>query len=255
MQDRLDELFRNVESGVHRVEDLADRLAVSTSTVRRDLTELERVGKIVRTHGGAVLTGRAPERSLHTKSREHGPAKQAIASAAAALVEDGHAILLGAGSTSALIAESLADRTGLTVYTNGIGTLLALRDAEHIDVRVLGGCVRWRTGAITGTQAREALRRVNVDLAFVGADGFVPGRGINTFTEELAALKEAKLHSARHRVIIADSSKVGEAPYSYWCPVDGAYTLLTDDALTASAANDIEQDPGSTLTVVPAPAQ
>ena len=39
-----------------RVNELADQLDVSTETVRRDLSELDRTGQIKRTYGGAVRT-------------------------------------------------------------------------------------------------------------------------------------------------------------------------------------------------------
>ncbi|RCW40509.1 DeoR family transcriptional regulator [Halopolyspora algeriensis] len=251
MRDRQAEILRSVEDGVRRVEDLAAALRISPSTVRRDLTDLERAGRVVRTHGGAVPAG--GEQSWQQKSRRHAPAKRAIAARAADLVTDGDTVLLGAGSTSTLIAENLVDRSGVSVYTNGIGALLALREAEGIEVCVLGGSVRRRTGAIIGAAARHALQRISVDLAFLGADGFVPGRGINTLTEELAELKEVKLRSARHSVVTADSSKIGCEPHRFWAPVSGPYTVITDDGLSDTAAAALRGDGDCTLIVVPDP--
>ncbi len=248
MRGREGDLLRSIEHGFERVQDLARELDVSPSTVRRGLTDLARDGRVVRTYGGAVLAG--GERSWQQKSLQHAPAKHAIAAQAADLVQEGQAVLLGAGTTSTLIAEKLADRSGITVYTNGIGSLLALRDAEGIEVCLLGGSVRWRTGAITGAAARGALRRVSVDLAFLGADGFLPERGINVLTEELAELKDAKLRSARRAVITVDSSKIGRRPHRFWSPVDGACTLITDDGLSASVAAELEREPGCRLVVV-----
>ena len=40
-----------------RVNRLAEELGVSTETIRRDLAELDRVGRLSRTYGGAVSTG------------------------------------------------------------------------------------------------------------------------------------------------------------------------------------------------------
>ncbi len=47
----LQELLR---TGEVRVETLAKKLRISLSTIRRELRDLERVGLLLRTHGGAV---------------------------------------------------------------------------------------------------------------------------------------------------------------------------------------------------------
>ncbi|MEO5884505.1 MAG: DeoR family transcriptional regulator, partial [Candidatus Limnocylindrales bacterium] len=62
-RERQDHIVRLVEEhGRARVRDLASRFAVSTVTIRKDLVVLETAGRLVRTHGGALLAGsRGPE--------------------------------------------------------------------------------------------------------------------------------------------------------------------------------------------------
>lgn len=261
-------LLGAVRDGVERVEDLARLLDVSSSTVRRGLGDLERAGKLVRTHGGAIPVGTTGEPSLRQKSRRNVGAKLRIAERAVELVEaarpgaagDGDrptTVLLDAGSTTALIAERLAAGThpaGLTVVTNGIGPLQALHDdaGAGIDVIVVGGQLRRRRGSMVGEFTRAVLERVTVDIAFIGADGLVPGRGLNCSTAELAAVKELQFHAARSAVVVADSSKLGADPFPYWARPPGDYTVITDDGGPEERRRALATDPRCSAIVVPA---
>ncbi|GAB3210459.1 transcriptional regulator, DeoR family [Marinactinospora thermotolerans DSM 45154] len=244
-------LLDAVTEGIQRVEDLADALGVSPSTVRRGLSELEQAGKVVRTHGGAVPVSATTELSWTQKSERNATAKRRIAERAAELVEDGAVVLLDAGSTTTFVAERLADRSGLTIVTNGIGPLWALHDAEDVEVILIGGHVRQRRGSIVGDYARAVLDRVTADIAFIGADGLVPGRGLNCASSELAAVKELQMRSTRHTVVVADSTKIGAAPFPHWAIVPGPYTVITDEGVTEDDRASLTEDPRCSPLIVP----
>ncbi|GAB3710435.1 DeoR/GlpR family DNA-binding transcription regulator [Nocardiopsis nanhaiensis] len=248
---RHQKLLDAVTDGVQRVDDLAQELGVSPSTVRRGLTELEQAGRVVRTHGGAVLAP-AAELSWVQKGRQHTQEKRRIAEHAAALVEDDHTVILDAGSTTTLVAERLSARSGPTVLTTGTGPMSVLFDAEGIELILVGGRVRHRRGALVGEYTRGVLERINADLAFLGADGLVPGRGINCPSPELAAVKELQARAARHTVVVADSSKIGADTEAHWAVLPGPYTLITDDGLSGADRRALEADPHCTpLVLVP----
>ncbi|MDA8368458.1 MAG: DeoR/GlpR family DNA-binding transcription regulator [Nocardiopsaceae bacterium] len=249
---RHQKLLDAVNDGVQRVEDLAQTLGISPSTVRRGLTELEQAKKVVRTHGGAVPTAVGGELSWTQKSLRNAPAKRQIAARAADLVEDDHVILLDSGSTTTFIAERLAARSGPTVITSGLGPMTALHDAEGIELILVGGRVRRRRGSIVGDYARGVLERITADIAFIGADGFVPGRGVNCSSPELAEVKELQMRSVRRVAVVADSSKIGGDSYPHWAVIPGPYTLITDDGLDEAARSSLDDDPGCTLHTVPA---
>ena len=59
------------------VSDLAQQLSVSEMTVRRDLVELEKDGRLIRTHGGAVKPDRAPALALAENVDREEPAFEA----------------------------------------------------------------------------------------------------------------------------------------------------------------------------------
>ena len=108
------------QRGLH-VPELATALNVSEGTVRNDLNALENQGLLVRVHGGAVLNqqDQFQNNSFVRRYQQNAAAKLAIASAAAALVNDGDSILLDASSTSYYFAKALSERQRLRVMTNG----------------------------------------------------------------------------------------------------------------------------------------
>lgn len=253
---RQQQLLDAVLDGVQRVEELATLLDVSPSTVRRGLADLERQESVVRTHGGAVPARAAAELSWPAKARRNVAAKRQIAKHAATLINDNHArtVLLDAGSTTTLIAEQIAQNpalAGLTVITNGIGPLQACHENDDLEVVVLGGQLRRRRGSLVGDYTRLVLERLTVDIAFIGTDGLVPGRGLNCPSAELAAVKELHSRAARHSVVVADSSKLGADAQLHWALLNGPYTLITDDGLTAADRRALATEPTCNPQIVP----
>jgi DeoR family fructose operon transcriptional repressor len=55
------------ESGYVQAAQMAQKLQVSTATIRRDLAELEQEGFCTRTHGGAVRSSQGTTLELPTK--------------------------------------------------------------------------------------------------------------------------------------------------------------------------------------------
>ncbi|MCL7659977.1 DeoR family transcriptional regulator, partial [Klebsiella pneumoniae] len=90
----------------------------SAVTIRRDLDQLADEGRLIRTHGGAVLASSARESSYPEKLEQALAEKTAIARAAAAHVRNGDVVALGPGTTTELLAKELVTRSGLRVVTN-----------------------------------------------------------------------------------------------------------------------------------------
>ncbi|MBP2331053.1 DeoR/GlpR family transcriptional regulator of sugar metabolism [Kibdelosporangium banguiense] len=220
-QERRAKLLGEVRSGTGHIQLLADQFRVSPSTIRRDLTTLERDGHVVRTYGGAV------ERSVREKDASNSAEKEEIALAAAELVEDGEIIVLDAGTTTGRLAAHLAHRR-LTVVTNGLTAILALAESTTIELIILGGRLRHPNEAIIGATVIEQLRHIGADRVFLGTDGLSPERGLSAPSLDQAHLKHVMLHSAEHAYVLADRSKLGREPYHYWTPLDRPHTVLTN---------------------------
>ena len=248
---RRDLLVSQLRSGGTGIGDLASRFGVSASTIRRDLAALARDGRVMRTYGGAVEPGHGREPTLHAKERTQWAEKDAIAAAAAAMVGRGDVLLLDAGSTVGRVAWHLRQRDGITVVTNGMSALLALADAPGVEVILLGGRLRRPNEAFLGPEVEKALRRFRPDLAFLGADGVEPGRGLNCPSLEQASLKELMATVAREAWVTADHRKLTAEPFSYWAVMPPGTGVMTDSGCPPGVLRTFADQGWKTVAAAP----
>lgn len=229
-----------LREGVTQVEELADRLEVSPSTVRRDLARMTSTGRIARTYGGAMAREGFHERPIGESSKLAGAAKAAIATTALALVPTSGAVFIDAGTTCGALARRLASspaHAGLTVVTRGLETAVALADATDIDVVLLGGRVRRLSHGLVGPLTDLALERLSFQHAFLGADAVDPARGVGEPTLEETVVKERVAERAGRVAVLADATKLGVPAAPAWTRLPDGWTLVTD----AGAPEDVTQ--------------
>jgi DeoR family transcriptional regulator of aga operon len=240
-----------LRTGRVTVDELAAELTVSGATVRRDLDALERRGLLRRVHGGAVPVEPAlyePFRhisSFREQERQLVDEKRRIALAAAALVSDGDAVAIGAGTTTTQVARSLRHRSKITVITNAVNVAMELSHRGDLRVCLTGGFVSGDWFALVGASAIAGVREMFVDWAFVGVDGIHAERGLTTNYPEQAAVHRAMLEQARRRVVVADRRKLGKTGLSVIWPASEIELVITDrdaaeDAVTPFAARNIQ---------------
>ncbi|MFD5049976.1 DeoR/GlpR family DNA-binding transcription regulator [Streptomyces tendae] len=220
------------DTGLTGVDELSARLAVSPSTIRRDLAKLTADGRLARTYGGAMALTTAPaETPLHRRTAEAGEAKQAIAALAATHVGAGQTILLDAGSTVAALARALRGSRGdLTVVTPSLTAVVTLSHTDGVHVTCLGGAYRPISQAFVGPLTEAALERMTFDAAFLGTDGVSPELGVCEADTEQIRLKELMARRAHRVYVLAHAAKLGAAPFHAWAPWQPGWTLVTDAA-------------------------
>lgn len=219
-----------VARGRVAVADVATEFGVTTETVRRDLDYLDRAGLLRRVHGGALPTTTltALEHTLSERLATRSVQKERIARAALEMLPgDGGSILLDAGTTTGALASQLPMDRRLTVVTNSVHTAAGLVGRGALQVHLLGGRVRRTTHAAVGPEAVHALGDLTVDVAFLGANG-VSAVGLTTPDPEEAAAKRAMVSSGRTVVVLADSSKLGQAQLIRFAALDQIDMLITD---------------------------
>ena len=165
------------------VQELCEALNASESTIRRDLNELDRLGKVNKVHGGATLPDsqfRADEPTMAAKESLAVAEKRAIANAAAALITAEDFVYLDAGSTTLALARAVSGPALDAAYvTNGVAhaRLLAQKGCR---VCLPGGLLRPQTEAIIGAAALQSLQQYNFTKAFMGANGVALDAGFTT---------------------------------------------------------------------------
>ena len=247
-------LERVRETGAVRVADLVHELGVSDMTVRRDLEVLDERGLLEKVHGGATsLSDRAlAEPTFDAKSARQQAEKEAIAVAAAALVEPGMALAISAGTTTYALARRLVDVPGITVVTNSIPVADVLHHSGRPDQTViLTGGVRTPSEALVGPFAISALRMVHVDLVFIGVHGMDPHSGFTCPNLMEADTDRALIEAARRPVVVADHTKWGVIGISSIARLDQTDVLVTDTGLDPKARRTLERAVREVIVVDP----
>lgn len=207
---------------------LMDETNSSESTIRRDLSTLEKDGKLIRIHGGAK---RAVEKhrdvALAIKTTKFVAEKNEIAKRAAAIVQDNDCIYLDAGSTTLAMIPYLHQQH-LTVVTNGLTHVPPLVE-KGIEVYMIGGYVKSSTYAHVGVQARTMLDSFSFDKAFMGANGVDIEHGLTTPDIEEASIKTAAIRKSRNSYFLVDDSKFNETTFAKICDLEEVQLITNKD--------------------------
>lgn len=223
------------------VAELAELFGVTTETVRRDLSQLERQGLVRRVHGGALPVERLRfEPGVAERAGAMAAEKERIAKAALAHLPPEGSILIDAGTTTGRFAEVLPDDRELTIVTNSLPIALTLTSRPRLNVLTVGGRVRGRTLAQVDRWALRNLAETHVDVAFIATNGVSLQRGLTTPDHAEAAVKEAMVAAAARVVLLADHTKVGNDQFTRFADFDQIDVLITDSGLDTETAAAFE---------------
>ncbi|CAN5717596.1 DeoR/GlpR family DNA-binding transcription regulator [soil metagenome] len=218
---------------------LCSELVISPATLRRDLTDLEDQGLLVRTHGGARAID--PTKSeIPVRLRDHlgVAAKRRIAQHAAALIPFGpHVVALTGGVTTAEVAKALKGHADLTIVTNSLSLAVDCAVDAHMKVIMTGGRVRANSLEAVGPLAEATIEAVNVGTAILGADGMSADNGATTFDETEARAAAAMAARAQRVVVAVDGTKIGKVNLAKMIGL-----AEIDDLVTDAGADPIELD-------------
>ena len=258
-EERQEVIFQIVNRrGSVRVAELSEELDISEVTIRRDLEELQRQNRVVRTHGGAMSTYSAGNgKSFSQHAVREVEQKRRIAKAAYSMVLDDNTLLLDNSSTAIELLRLIAagGKKNIRIITTSLLAPTILKDVEGCTLQIVGGEVNFTSQSVEGSSACSFLRGVRVDKCFVGINGIDEEFGFSTPRYMDADIKNCIIHSAHCSIILADNTKIGK---SFLAHVDAPDYLITDrkvpgfsyDALTETTvifANKTNQSEAETV--------
>jgi DeoR family transcriptional regulator, glycerol-3-phosphate regulon repressor len=218
------------------IAELAEILAVSDETVRRDIKPLIAEGALLKVHGGVMLPGRLDEPPFQRRLQANLEAKRIIAARVCELVRDGDSLILDGGTTCVHIAEALCARSRLTVVTNSaeIARTLAPRNGNR--VFMAGGELRADDCAAFGPGMLAFLGQFHVRYAVVSVTAIdAQGRFMDAQPDDVA-FSLAAFAQAERRVVAADHAKFGHSALVHAFGCDAVDLLITDEAPSAALA-------------------
>ena len=197
------------------VTDLATHLNVSSVTIRKDLTDLEREKKLYRNHGKAILIDPyIDNRNVSEKEKLYVEEKRLIGMKAASLIAPKDSILIASGTTMHALARSIVPVDELTVITASMEVSNILASEKNIYIIQLGGILRHSSLSVVGKYAENILADFSCSKLFIGVDGIDLDFGITTTNMMEASLNRVMMQTAQKTIVLADSSKFGRRGFS-----------------------------------------
>jgi len=193
-----------------------------------------------RMHGGVAHVG-VEETPYRERIVQQHAQKQAIARAAARLIQPGWTIYLSPGTTTTEIARVLP-KTDLTVVTNSLPIAQELMTTTDLEIVLTGGHIRRHAEAMVGEAAEASISKMFINLAFVGATGLDMEAGLSVYSESEAQVLLHVLRASRKTVVVADSSKWGKVMGPSVVPLPNIHALISDPQLPRTAVDYLEQN-------------
>lgn len=232
------------ESEIILTDKLIERVGASPATIRRDINELVKLGRIEKVRGGVMSCRRKAnlEPSYLAKGRMNYEEKKRISKRAAELVEHSSNIILDSGSTCLELAKILSGRNGLSVVTNDL--LIASEFAangSNNSVIFAGGIIRRDYYASYGSFCEDILRQIHVQKAFMGADAIDIKRGLMSYTPDDVRVKQIMLEISDEVILLCDHTKFDDFAYISIGPLSKVNKIITGSELPKEKLNQLNE--------------
>jgi DeoR/GlpR family transcriptional regulator of sugar metabolism len=237
-QQRIEEYLQQVEFA--SLEELAQHVDASVSTVRRDVSLLEAGGNVRRTHGGArIVTPRTDEFTFSTRDTHELAEKEAIGRACAELIRPNQSVIIDAGTTCYHVARYLEAKSP-QIITNSLAVANLFASSGRSEVVVTGGVLYPRLNVLVGPQTVETFSKLRADVAIMSAGGLTL-EGITNSHGLLIDIQRAMINAVQRVVFCLDHTKFNRHSIAPLCTLDEIDTIVTDGAAPGELVEAVRQ--------------
>ena len=208
------------------VSSLAKLFFVSEATIRRDFAEMQTMGLIERSHGGAILPENSEEISLFFRMEKNATEKERAATKALPYIPPFKSVFIDSSSTAMALAERM-DFAYKTVVTNNLQTAMQLSKRPNVTLILLGGTVHYNTNSATGSWTARQLDDFAFDLMLCSCAAVLGGDTYERSIEQ-KELKLAAFDRSQKRVLLIDHTKF-EGHGTYRLAALSEYDLVATD--------------------------
>ena len=226
-------LDRLEKENILNVKEIASELNISEATIRRDLTELEKQGKLKRIHGGAIqvdtnqIVSEQREVKMKERFRIHYEEKRKVCAKASELVKDGECIFLDGGTSIVPMIDQLQKRN-IRIVTHNHLIVSKLKNPQA-QVIVVGGDYISKYAMSAGPLAINTLRQFQFDRCFIGCAGIDIEQNCSYTAEvQTRELKNIAMQNSKYSYLLIDSSKIGIRGFCKFQTLDAFQTVYCD---------------------------
>jgi len=210
------------------LEELAQHVSVSVSTVRRDLAALETRSPLRRTHGGArtLQQPKSDEFVFNVRDTHQIGEKDAIGEACAALITPGQNVIIDSGTTCFHVAKRLGEKVA-QIITNSLPVANLFSASNRHEVHLSGGVIYPRLGVLVGPHAVETFARMHADVAILSGSGIAED-GIYNSHALLVDIQRAMIAGAAKVIFCLDHTKFGRRSTFFLADFTDVDVIVTD---------------------------
>ncbi|AXY24872.1 DeoR family transcriptional regulator [Suicoccus acidiformans] len=245
-RNKICDTLANSQGNTLSVNDLAKLFNVSSMTIRRDLSILEEMGRVQRSHGSATLV-KEPFFEGYTDNQNIESIKCNLAKIAARYIKDGDIVFINSSST-ALLALDYVDNRDVHFITNNLNVhKFDISDSNTLTIT--GGELRRPKDTLVGNYALGMISEVYADLAIIGTSGISSEGGITTENINEGKINAQMILNAKFSIAVADYRKVDHISSIKVTPIHNLDLLITDTYADEKALEKIELSGVSVIQV------
>lgn len=211
------------------VYELSQKLFVSESTIRRDLSRMEQKGLVTRTFGGAILKSNPimEDTSFFLREKENLQDKRALVKEALPFIQDNMAIFVDSSTTCLQMATMLNEFSDLIIITNGLALANELVTKTRHHVTLLGGDIQPAANSCLGSYAEAMVSEFHAALCILSTSGADAEFGFSEHRKDQAALKRLMIKNADQTIVLVDKKKIGKKCLAKTVGIDKVQAVIT----------------------------
>ncbi len=226
------------EKYIHRknkvtLEELMKEFDVSLNTIRRDVKELLKKGKIKKVYGGVEsLIGVSEEKYLNnyeSRSVNNIFEKKRIAQKASEYINEGDTIFIDSGSTTVSILDNVPMDISLIVVTNSLDVINKISNYKNIQLVTPASFYKSKTRSFVEWDIGETniIDRLNIDKCFMAATSVSKENVMNASSAEYS-IKHKVMARGEKKYLLLDDSKYNTTSFLTYAKVKEFDVVITN---------------------------
>lgn len=215
------------------MEDIGGQMGVSVMTIYRDINALESAGLLQRDRGRvtAVASG-LHEASAAFRLGQQPEVKTALADVVAPRIAPGSSLMLDDSTSGIFLLRALRRDMPLTVITNSLLVARETNSMANVKLFMTGGEYQDWADALMGPTALHMIADLDADYCVLSASGIEDGRCFHPY-EDVAAVKQAMMRSARSSILLLDNAKMRRHALHSFARLQDFDLVVVDDGISA----------------------
>ena len=219
----------NSTNGFVSTKQLCDMLFASESSIRRDLSELEKRNLVKRSYGGVLpATTFSNIVTFNQRTKQNVDQKREIAKKAASMIKEGQIIFLDQSSTAFYLADELVNHRGITVVTNNIEIMMLLSNSNNKVISSGGFLSTENRNCLVGGDAVNTFENYFADFVFFSIKGIDYDGTVTDCSREEIIVRNSMLKNAKRRVLLCDNTKFPRKASYVQCRLKDVDVLISN---------------------------